>query len=83
MIVYGTVRPETIEKMYPTAYSKEPAAEDDPVFDCLTDEEIDTFNTYLAADDMRTAFGNSDFMHIYSKIVGSRIPDDILDMMEE
>lgn len=36
----------------------------------LPDEDIDTFNAYLEQNDMKTAFGNSDWNKIYSKIVG-------------
>lgn len=36
----------------------------------LSDEDIDTFNSYLEDNDMETAFGNSDFTKIYKKIVG-------------
>lgn len=36
----------------------------------LSDEDIDVLNSYLEADDMSTAFGNSDFLQVYKKIVG-------------
>ena len=36
----------------------------------LSDEDIDTFNAYLANNDIPTAFGNTDWMAIYKKIVG-------------
>ena len=36
----------------------------------LSDEDIDTFNAYLEDNDIPTAFGNSDWMTIYKKIVG-------------
>ena len=36
----------------------------------LSDEDIDTFNAYLANNDIPTAFGNTDWMTIYKKIVG-------------
>lgn len=36
----------------------------------LSDSDIDTFNSYLEDNDMPTAFGNTDFRHIYKKIVG-------------
>lgn len=35
----------------------------------LSDKDIDTFNAYLEQDDMKTAFENSDWNKIYSKIV--------------
>ena len=35
----------------------------------LSDEDIDTFNAYLANNDIPTAFGNTDWMAIYKKIV--------------
>lgn len=37
----------------------------------LSDEDIDIFNSYLEDNDMSVAFGNSDFVKIYNKIVGS------------
>lgn len=36
----------------------------------LSDEDIDTLNSYLENGDIKTAFGNSDFIKIYKKIVG-------------
>lgn len=41
----------------------------------LSDEDIDTFNAYLESNDMKTAFGNSDFRRIYKKITGFHGPD--------
>ncbi len=35
---------------------------------CLNDDEIETFQSYIDDDDMQTAFGNSDWCEIYSKI---------------
>lgn len=37
----------------------------------LSDEEIDIFNAYLEKNDLPTAFGNTDFVNIYKKIVGN------------
>lgn len=37
----------------------------------LSNEEIDTFNTYLEENDLPTAFRNTDFVNIYKKIVGN------------
>ncbi len=34
----------------------------------LTDEEIETFKSYIDDDDMKIAFGNSDWVKIYHKI---------------
>lgn len=36
----------------------------------LPDDDIDTFNRYLEINDMPTAFGNTDWNHLYTKIVG-------------
>lgn len=44
----------------------------------LSDEDIHTFNAYLEDNDMPTAFGNSDFVRIYKKIVGDLKCSDIL-----
>lgn len=38
----------------------------------LSKSEIETFNSYIEGNDMPTAFGNSDWCNIYSKIVGDR-----------
>lgn len=38
----------------------------------LSDDDIDTFNSYLEGNDMPTAFGNTDWRSIYNKIVGYR-----------
>ena len=82
MIKCGFIQPETIPYFSPN--NPEPPI---PVpvqsMEGLSEEEIDTFNAYLAPGDMETAFGNSDFCHIYSKIVGNRVSDDIQDMILE
>lgn len=36
----------------------------------LSDTEVKTFERYIENNDMPTAFGNSDWCHIYRKIVG-------------
>lgn len=36
----------------------------------LSDKDIDVFNSYLEDNDMPTAFGNTDWDNVYSKIVG-------------
>ena len=36
----------------------------------LSDDDIDTFNSYIEDNDMPTAFGNTDWRNIYKKIVG-------------
>lgn len=41
----------------------------------LTDDEIDCFNAYISYNDMPIAFGNTDWVHVYSKIVGDKISD--------
>ena len=41
----------------------------------LSDDEIDCFNAYIEDGDMEVAFGNTDWNHIYSKIVGDRVSD--------
>ena len=37
----------------------------------LSNEDVDVLNSYLETNDMSTAFGNSDFLRVYKKIVGS------------
>lgn len=37
----------------------------------LSDDDIATFNKYLKDNDLPTAFGNSDFVRIYKRIVGN------------
>ena len=36
----------------------------------LSDEDVETFNAYLEDNDLPIAFGNSDFVRIYKRIVG-------------
>lgn len=36
----------------------------------LSDDDIDTFNSYLENNDIPVAFGNSDWCAVYKKIVG-------------
>lgn len=43
----------------------------------LSEEDIATFNAYIESNDMPTAFGNSDWCNIYSKIVGRKKSDKI------
>lgn len=44
----------------------------------LSEEDVETFNRYLEDNDLPTAFGNSDFVQIYKKIVGNSKESDIL-----
>ena len=37
----------------------------------LSEKDIDVFNAYLEDNDMPTAFENSDWLHVYEKIVGT------------
>ena len=37
----------------------------------LSEKDINVFNAYLEDNDMPTAFENSDWLHVYEKIVGS------------
>lgn len=62
MIKHGNIQPETVEKLNRSK---------------LTNDEIDTFNTYLEQNDIKTAFGNTDWNHIYHKIVGDRISESL------
>lgn len=41
----------------------------DTTTNILSDEEIDTFNAYLEENDLPTAFGNTDFVNIYKKLL--------------
>lgn len=43
----------------------------DGIIGILPEDEVYTFNSYLENNDMKTAFGNSDFRAIYRKIVGN------------
>lgn len=44
----------------------------------LSKEDIKTFNEYLEDNDLPTAFGNSDFVQIYKRIVGDSQDSDTL-----
>lgn len=44
----------------------------------LSEEDAETFNRYLEDNDMPIAFGNSDFVRIYKRIVGDSKSSDIL-----
>lgn len=44
----------------------------------LSEEDIEIFNNYLEDNDLPTAFGNSDFVRIYKRIVGDLKGSDIL-----
>lgn len=74
MMKYGGVQPETVVRMYQTQTNTLPETS------ALTDEEIQTFNAYLEAGDLKTAFGNTDWNRIYRKIVGE---DGISDKLEK
>lgn len=50
----------------------------------LSEDDIKTFNAYLEDNDMPTAFGNSDFVRIYKRIVGDlKYSDKLKDWMEQ
>ena len=50
----------------------------------LSEDDIETFNAYLEDNDLPTAFGNSDFVRIYKRIVGdSKYSDKLKDWMEQ
>lgn len=50
----------------------------------LSEDDIETFNAYLEDNDLPTAFGNSDFVRIYKRIVGdSKYGDKLKDWMEQ
>ena len=50
----------------------------------LSEDDIETFNAYLEDNDMPTAFGNSDFVRIYKRIVGDlKYSDKLKDWMEQ
>lgn len=54
----------------------------DEIRGVLSEDEAETFDSYLESNDMKTAFGNSDFRAIYRKIVGcSERSDKIQDWM--
>lgn len=44
----------------------------------LSEKDAETFNKYLEDNDMPIAFGNSDFVQIYKRIVGDSKSSDIL-----
>lgn len=44
----------------------------------LSDDDIEIFNEYLEDNDLPTAFGNSDFVRIYKRIVGDSQDSDTL-----
>lgn len=44
----------------------------------LSEEDAETFNKYLEDNDLPIAFGNSDFVRIYKRIVGDSKGSDIL-----
>lgn len=44
----------------------------------LSEEDVETFNKYLEDNDLPIAFGNSDFVRIYKRIVGDSKGSDIL-----
>lgn len=48
----------------------------------LSDDDIDTFNSYLEGNDMPTAFGNTDWRSIYNKIAGYRRSEKLKQWME-
>ena len=49
----------------------------------LSEDDIETFNVYLEDNDLPTAFGNSDFVRIYKRIVGdSKCNDKIRSWIE-
>lgn len=49
----------------------------------LSKEDIKTFNEYLEDNDLPTAFGNSDFVRIYKRIVGDLQSDTLKSWMEQ
>ena len=48
----------------------------------LSNDDIDTFNSYLESNDIPTAFGNTDWRSIYNKIVGDRRTEKLKQWME-
>ena len=49
----------------------------------LSEEDVETFNKYLEYNDLPIAFGNSDFVRIYKRIVGdSKESDKLKSWME-
>lgn len=50
----------------------------------LSEDDIETFNSYLENNDIPTAFGNSDFVRIYRRIVGDiKCSEKLKDWMEQ
>lgn len=50
----------------------------------LSEDDIETFNAYLEDNDLPTAFGNSDFVRIYKRIVGDlKYSDKLKEWMEQ
>lgn len=50
----------------------------------LSEEDVETFNKYLEDNDLPTAFGNSDFVQIYKRIVGDlKYSDTLKSWMEQ
>lgn len=49
----------------------------------LSNDDIDTFNSYLESNDIPTAFGNTDWRSIYNKIVGDRRTEKLKQWMEK
>ena len=49
----------------------------------LTDDEIDCFLSYIESNDMKTAFGNSDWCIIFNKITNGKHTDKIDKMMND
>lgn len=49
----------------------------------LTEEEIDCFNAYIEDAKMDIAFGNTDWCHVYHKIVGDKVSEYAKEKMEK
>lgn len=48
----------------------------------LTEDEINCFLSYIESDDMKTAFGNSDWRYIFNKITNGKKTDKIQRMID-
>lgn len=48
----------------------------------LSDDDIEIFNTYIENNDMPTAFANTDWCRVYSKIAGKAKSDKIKDWID-
>lgn len=70
MMKHGNIQPTTLKTM--NQYSPQKDTGFTPI---LTPEEAKTFNAYLKDGDFDTAFKNTDWNHIYSKIVGEENKD--------